>query len=277
MGFTSKSLEFELTAAEAMVKDGMALIAVENLHKSFGDLDVLRGVNFSANKGDVISVLGPSGSGKSTLLRCLNFLEQPQQGRYTYFGQDIELKKNSSGMLDPNDQSELRKMRARLGMVFQQFNLWPHRTVLENVIEGPTLVKKLSTDQAKETAEKYLDLVGLRDKLDAYPAQLSGGQKQRVGIARALAMEPDAILFDEPTSALDPELVGEVLKVLRNLAELGMTMIIVTHEMSFAKDVSNRIVFIDQGEVVEDGRPEDVFSVKSSQRFQDFASKFLGG
>ena len=245
-------------------------IIVENLHKSFGENKVLKGLSVSAHKGDVISVLGSSGSGKSTFLRCINLLEIPDQGMITVCGEQVLMKKNRRGQNQPSDMRQVERIRTKLAMVFQQFNLWSHMTILENVIEAPVHVLKTPRGEATERAEKYLEKVGIHDKLNAYPAHLSGGQQQRAAIARALAMEPEVMLFDEPTSALDPELVGEVLSVIRNLAEEGRTMIVVTHEMGFAREVSSRVIFLEQGLVEEDGPPAEVFDSPKSERFRQF-------
>ncbi len=245
-------------------------ISVEDLHKSFGDNEVLRGVSMSAYKGDVISVLGSSGSGKSTLLRCINFLEIPDNGRVRVCGEEVLMGKNRRGKNVPKDIKQVERVRTMLSMVFQQFNLWSHMTILENVVEAPIHVMKVPKKEAREKGEAYLEKVGIRDKVDAYPAHLSGGQQQRAAIARALAMEPEVMLFDEPTSALDPELVGEVLQVIRNLAEEGRTMIVVTHEMGFARDVSSRVIFLEQGLIDEDGPPKQVFESPKSERFRQF-------
>ena len=245
-------------------------LSVENLHKRFGEVEVLKGISLTAFKGDVISILGSSGSGKSTLLRCINFLEMPDKGKITVGGEEILLETNRKGVSRPRDIRQVERIRTKLAMVFQQFNLWSHMTILENVIEAPIHVLKIPKAKAVERAEYYLEKVGIKDKLAAYPAQLSGGQQQRAAIARALAVEPDVMLFDEPTSALDPELVGEVLQVIRNLAKEGRTMIVVTHEMGFAKDVSTRVIFLHNGLIEEDGAPAMVFGNPKSDRFREF-------
>jgi ABC-type histidine transport system ATPase subunit len=250
-------------------------ISVEDLHKSFGSNQVLKGISVSAYKGDVISVLGSSGSGKSTMLRCINFLEIPDSGRITISGEEVLMKKGRGGQSVPKDRKQVERLRTKLAMVFQQFNLWSHMTILENVIEAPLHVLKLPRSDVMEKAKQYLDKVGIYDKVDAYPAHLSGGQQQRAAIARALAMEPEVMLFDEPTSALDPELVGEVLQVIRNLAEEGRTMIVVTHEMGFAREVSNRVIFLDDGRIEEDGDPKEVFDSPNSDRFRQFIALVL--
>ncbi|MEO5739732.1 MAG: amino acid ABC transporter ATP-binding protein [Vicinamibacterales bacterium] len=244
-------------------------VEVRSVLKRFGALEVLRDVSLEVVRGQTVSILGPSGSGKSTLLRCINWLEEPDGGEIFVAGERIG-RRDGKHMTD----RELARMRARIGMVFQSFNLWPHLTVLQNVTEAPIHVLGLKKDEAIARAEKILDKVGIGDKRDAYPYALSGGQKQRVGIARALAMNPAVILFDEPTSALDPELVGEVLAVMRALAEEGMTMIVVTHEMDFARDVSDEIVFIDQGRVVERDKPEEFFSKPKSARARQFLNRY---
>ena len=243
---------------------------LQDIHKSYGSLEVLKGVSLTAYDGDVISILGSSGSGKSTLLRCVNLLENPNQGRILIGNEELILKPAKSGELQAADVKQLESLRARVGFVFQNFNLWPHKTILQNIIEGPTQVLKIKKAQAISDAEKLLDKVGLLDKKDAYPANLSGGQRQRVAIARALAMQPQVLLFDEPTSALDPELVNEVLAVMRELAEEGRTMLIVTHEMRFAREVSSKVVFLHQGVVEEIGTPEQVFDNPTSERVKDF-------
>lgn len=243
---------------------------LQDIHKSYGSLAVLKGVSLTAYDGDVISILGSSGSGKSTLLRCINLLEKPNQGRIIIGDDELVLKPAKSGELQAADIKQLESLRARVGFVFQNFNLWPHKTILQNIIEGPTQVLNIKKAQAISDAEKLLDKVGLLDKKDAYPANLSGGQRQRVAIARALAMQPQVLLFDEPTSALDPELVNEVLAVMRELAEEGRTMLIVTHEMRFAREVSSKVVFLHQGVVEEIGTPEQVFDNPTSERVKDF-------
>ena len=244
-------------------------LVVEDLHKSFGDLDVLKGVSLDARQGDVVSIIGSSGSGKSTFLRCINLLELPTQGKILLSGEEIMFKNTSKGRI-PASNRQVARIRSQLGMVFQSFNLWQHMTILQNVMEGQVQVLKIAKNEAKERAEKILDRVGLYDKKDQYPAFLSGGQQQRAAIARAVAMEPKVMLFDEPTSALDPELVGEVLKVIRALAEEGRTMIMVTHEMKFARDVSTQILYLHAGNVEERGSPEEVFGSPKSERFKTF-------
>ena len=250
-------------------------ISVEDLYKSFGSNAVLKGISVSAFKGDVISVLGSSGSGKSTLLRCINFLEIPDGGSITISGEEVLMKKTRGGQNMPRDRKQVERLRTKLAMVFQQFNLWSHMTILDNVIEAPLHVLKLPRNEVMEKAKAYLEKVGIYDKIGAYPAHLSGGQQQRAAIARALAMEPEVMLFDEPTSALDPELVGEVLQVIHNLAEEGRTMIVVTHEMGFAREVSNRVIFLDDGLIEEDGIPSDVFDNPTSERFRQFTAMVL--
>ena len=240
------------------------MIYVNNLYKSFGKNEVLKGIDEHIAKGEVVVVIGPSGSGKSTFLRCLNLLETPTSGTITFEGNDITSK-----------ATDINKMREKMGMVFQQFNLFPHKTVCENICLAPIKVKGLSKEDAKKTAVELLNKVGLIDKIDAYPASLSGGQKQRIAIARALAMQPDVMLFDEPTSALDPEMVGEVLNVMKDLAKEGMTMVVVTHEMGFAREVGDRILFMDQGKILEQGTPEEIFKNPKNPRTIDFLSKVL--
>ncbi|WP_321842922.1 ABC transporter ATP-binding protein [Paraburkholderia bannensis] len=247
-------------------------LSVKNIHKSFGDHHVLKGISLDAHKGDVISILGASGSGKSTFLRCLNLLEMPDDGTVALEGEALKMKRRRDGKLQPEDRRQVDRVRSQLGMVFQNFNLWSHMTVMENLIEGPMRVLKRTRAEALEEAEALLAKVGLADKRGHYPAHLSGGQQQRVAIARALAMHPKVMLFDEPTSALDPELVGEVLRVMRSLAEEGRTMLVVTHEMGFAKHVSNRVMFLHQGLVDADGTPQEVFGELKSERFRQFVS-----
>jgi ABC-type histidine transport system ATPase subunit len=238
------------------------VLTIDNLHKSFGSLEVIKGVSLNAKKGDVISILGRSGSGKSTFLRCINFLETPTSGTISLSGEEITA-----------DKAQIRHLRTRMAMVFQQFNLWSHMTVLNNVAIALKTSLKLPKKEANQRAKKYLNQVNMSDRLHYYPGQLSGGQMQRVAIARALAMEPDILLFDEPTSALDPELVEEVLNVIKELAEQGRTMLVVTHEMAFARDVSNRVIFFDEGIIVEDGPPNEVFTTPKSKQFKQFISK----
>ena len=240
------------------------MIRVSNLNKSFGKNHVLKGIDEHIKKGEVVVVIGPSGSGKSTFLRCLNLLEEPTSGKIVFEDNDITDKK-----------VDINKIREKMGMVFQQFNLFPHKTVLENLTIAPIKVKGISKAQAEKKAMELLDRVGLSNKAKAYPSSLSGGQKQRIAIARALAMEPDVMLFDEPTSALDPEMVGEVLNVMKDLAKEGMTMVVVTHEMGFAKEVGDRIIFMDNGNIVEQGTPEEIFSNPKNPRTIDFLSKVL--
>ncbi len=258
----------EATAAAAPE----ALVA-EDVHKSFGALEVLKGVSVTARKGDVIAILGASGSGKSTFLRCINLLEQPDRARIVVAGEELRLKPARSGnRLEPADRRQVERLRSRLGMVFQQFNLWSHMTVLENVIEAPVHVLGVPKREAVERAEALLAKVGIHERRDYYPAHLSGGQQQRAAIARALAMEPAVMLFDEPTSALDPELVGEVLQVIRRLADAGMTMMVVTHEVRFAREVADRVVFMDEGRVVESGPPSEVIDNPREERTRRFLS-----
>ena len=253
----------------------MAMVEIENVHKFFGDLHVLKGTSLSVEPGEVCAILGPSGSGKSTLLRCVNVLEEIQAGSITVDGQLMGFRKDESGKLHELTTKQLAAQRTNIGMVFQRFNLFPHMTALENVMEAPVQVKELSKEDASSKAKELLERVGLSDRSDHYPAQLSGGQQQRVAIARALAMEPDVMLFDEPTSALDPELVGEVLSVMKDLAESGITMMVVTHEMGFAREVADHVVFMDDGFIVEQGKPGDVFDHPTSERTKDFLAKVL--
>lgn len=246
-------------------------LVIRDLHKTFGDHEVLKGISLDAKAGDVISIIGSSGSGKSTLLRCINFLEQPSNGSIKLNGEKLATVLDKKGNLKATDPKQLQKMRTQLMMVFQHFNLWSHMTVLENVIEGPVHVLGIKRAEAEERARKYLRKVGLGENLEGkYPAFLSGGQQQRVAIARALAMEPEVMLFDEPTSALDPELVGEVLRVMQGLAEEGRTMIVVTHEMGFARHVSNHVIFLHQGKIEEQGDPKEVLDHPKSERLKQF-------
>ncbi len=249
------------------------VLEVIGLKKRYGDHEVLRGVSLSASRGDVISVIGASGSGKSTLLRCINLLERPDAGTIRVAGEALELTRARDGTLRARDPKQLQRIRSRVAMVFQSFNLWSHMTVLENLVEAPMQVLRLSKSEAVARARRDLDQVGLAGFEDRYPAYLSGGQQQRVAIARALAMDPQAILFDEPTSALDPELVGEVLAVLRALAAEGRTMIVVTHEMAFARDASTRVVFLDAGAVAEAGAPGALFADPRTERLRRFLAK----
>nr|WP_314532657.1 amino acid ABC transporter ATP-binding protein [uncultured Fusobacterium sp.] len=240
------------------------MIKIENLYKNFGKLEVLKNISTTVEKGEIISIIGPSGSGKSTFLRCINKMEEPTKGHIYIDGMDLMDKK-----------TDINKVRERVGMVFQHFNLFPNMTVLGNLTLSPMLVKKESKEEAEKYAMSLLEKVGLADKANVYPTQLSGGQKQRIAIARALAMKPEVILFDEPTSALDPEMIKEVLDVMRSLAEEGMTMLIVTHEMGFAKNVGNRILFMDKGEIIEDCSPKDFFENPTNERIKDFLNKVL--
>ena len=240
------------------------MIKVENLTKNFKGVDVLRGITTQINKGDVLCVIGPSGSGKSTFLRCLNLLEKPTGGKIIFEGEDLTDKK-----------ADLNSHRQKMGMVFQQFNLFPHMTILKNLTCAPVMLKKMTKAEAEAKAMDLLGRVGLADRANSYPNQLSGGQKQRVAIVRALCMEPDVMLFDEPTSALDPEMVGEVLDVMKSLAKQGMTMVVVTHEMGFAREVSNRVMFLDDGYIAEEGTPEEIFGAPKCERLQSFLAKVL--
>ena len=240
------------------------MIKTEKLTKSFGDKQVLKGIDEQIKSGEVVVIIGPSGSGKSTFLRCMNLLEEPTSGKVIFEGQEI----NKKGV-------NIDSIRTKMGMVFQSFNLFPHLTVLDNIMIGPQQVKKVPKDKAEAIARKLLARMGMSEKADVYPQSLSGGQKQRIAIARALAMEPDMMLFDEPTSALDPEMVGEVLQVMKDLALEGMTMVVVTHEMGFAKEVGDRILFMDDGQVMEQGTPDEIFNHPKSERTKDFLSKVL--
>lgn len=240
------------------------MLNIENLHKTFGKNEVLKGIDMTINAGEVVVIIGPSGSGKSTFLRCLNLLETPTDGKIIFEG---------TNLLDKG--VNIDQLRQKMGMVFQSFNLFPHKTVLENITISPVKVKKEADTKAKAEAERLLDLVGLKDKSQAYPSSLSGGQQQRVAIARALAMNPDVMLFDEPTSALDPEMVGEVLSVMQGLANNGMTMVVVTHEMGFAREVADRVIFMDEGVIQEEGTPEQIFTNPENPRTQSFLNKVL--
>lgn len=240
------------------------MIEVKNLHKKFGKLHVLQGIDVFIEKGEVVVVIGPSGSGKSTFLRCLNLLEQPSEGEIIFEGISITDKKN-----------DINKQRQKMGMVFQNFNLFPHLTIIDNITLGPRKLKNESVEQAEKNAKVLLKRIGLEEKANNYPAQLSGGQKQRVAIIRALAMSPDVMLFDEPTSALDPEMVGEVLEVMKKLAAEGMTMVVVTHEMGFAKEVGTRVLFMDEGKIKEEASPDEIFSNPKNDRTKEFLSKIL--
>jgi ABC-type histidine transport system ATPase subunit len=250
-------------------------IRVVDVHKRFGTLDVLKGVSFDVYRGSVVSMIGASGSGKSTLLRCINHLETPTAGEVFIEGEPMGARVDASGRRTPRSLSEINRMRRDLGMVFQQFNLWPHMTVLGNVIEAPIRVRGMPRKQATELGQACLRQVQLAEKAGEYPARLSGGQQQRVAIARALAMQPKVMLFDEPTSSLDPELTDEVLSVMRDLAKAGTTMIVVTHEMGFARDVSDRVIFLHGGVIEEDGPPEKVFGAPSSERCRQFLAKYI--
>lgn len=240
------------------------MIEVKNLHKSFEKNEVLKGINETINKGDVVCVIGPSGSGKSTFLRCLNLLETPTKGQIIFEGNDLTAKGVG-----------LNLHRQKMGMVFQQFHLFPHMTVLENLTMAPVMLKKATKEQAEQKGLELLERVGLADRASSYPSELSGGQKQRVAIVRALCMNPDVMLFDEPTSALDPEMVGEVLDVMKELAKEGMTMVVVTHEMGFAREVANRVMFMDEGVITEEGTPAEIFDRPKSERLKTFLSKVL--
>lgn len=239
------------------------MISIQGLYKQFGDVEVLKGIDFNVEKGKVVVVIGPSGSGKTTLLRCINALEIPTKGIIKIEDTQLNFTKGVS-------KNAIPPFRRQTGMVFQSYNLFPHMTAIENVMEGPITVKKLEKSLAKKEAEKLLEKVGLKDKMNIYPFQLSGGQQQRVGIARALAMEPKVMLFDEPTSALDPELIGEVLKVMKNVASEGMTMVVVSHEMDFAREVANEVIFMDDGKILERGKPDELFSNPKHERTRQF-------
>nr|WP_288452892.1 ATP-binding cassette domain-containing protein [uncultured Pseudomonas sp.] len=253
----------------------MYKLEVTDLHKRYGSHEVLKGVSLAAKAGDVISIIGSSGSGKSTFLRCINLLEQPHAGKILLNGEALKLVPGKDGALRAADDKQLQRLRSRLSMVFQHFNLWSHMNVLENVMEAPVHVLGMGKAEARDKAEHYLQKVGVAHRKTAYPAHMSGGEQQRVAIARALAMEPEVMLFDEPTSALDPELVGDVLKVMRDLADEGRTMVVVTHEMGFAREVSNQLLFLHQGLVEERGDPREVLANPQSQRLQQFLSGSL--
>lgn len=250
------------------------VLRIENLHKSFGALEVLKGVSISARRGDVVALIGSSGSGKSTLLRCANLLEDSQQGEILFKGEPVAWKGAGPGR-HPADPAQVLRIRTNLSMVFQQFNLWAHMTILQNVMEAPVTVLGRDKAEAEQAARGYLDKVGIGDKCDAYPAMLSGGQQQRAAIARALCMKPEALLFDEPTSALDPELEQEVVKVIKDLASEGRTMLIVTHDMKMARDVSNHVVFLHQGLIEEEGAPDSLFGAPKSERLRGFLSSTM--
>lgn len=245
------------------MKQGEVTLRLEDIHKYFGDLHVLKGINLEVRKGEIIAVIGPSGSGKSTMIRCINMLEEPNQGHVYIDGEELT-------------PATIKTQRQRIGMVFQHFNLFDHMTILKNLTYAPIKVKKMPPEKAKEKAMALLERVGMADKADTYPAMISGGQKQRVAIARALCMDPEIILFDEPTSALDPEMVAEVLEVIKGLAQSGNTMILVTHEMGFAKEVADRIIFMDDGTILEDTDPKSFFEHPQSQRAKEFLVKMLG-
>ena len=252
-----------------------AALEIIDLHKSFGQVEVLKGVHLLAQEGDVISMLGASGSGKSTFLRCINLLEIPNSGSVTVHGETIRMHKDKYGETAPADMKQVVRLRAKLGMVFQGFNLWAHMTVLQNVSEALIHVLEIPKAEANERAEAVLHKVGMYDRREYYPAHISGGQQQRAAIARALAMEPEVMLFDEPTSALDPELVGEVLRVMRDLADEGTTMIVVTHEVGFARDVSNKVIFLHEGQIEVEGPPQQIFGNSGSKRFEQFLARSL--
>jgi histidine transport system ATP-binding protein len=266
----------EEKALEPTAKDVATKLVAEDIHKRYGDNEVLKGVSLAARAGDVISIIGASGSGKSTFLRCINFLERPNAGQIIVDGETVRTKADRAGNLEVADHKQLQRVRTKLAMVFQHFNLWSHMTAIENVMEAPMHVLGVSKKEAEDRARTYLEKVGLPPRVEKqYPSHLSGGQQQRVAIARALAMHPDVMLFDEPTSALDPELVGEVLKVMQKLAEEGRTMIVVTHEMGFARNVSNHVMFLHQGRTEEEGAPAEVLSVPKSERLRQFLSGSL--
>ena len=250
-------------------------LEIKNLKKSFGNLEVIKDVSLVAKQGDVICVIGSSGSGKSTLLRCINLLETPDSGEVLVNGELLKMKKDKKGKRSPVDHNQVDRIRSKLSMVFQDFNLWSHMTVLQNVIEAPIYVQKIEKSAARKNGLQLLEKVGIAEKADQYPSSLSGGQQQRAAIARALAMNPDVMLFDEPTSSLDPELVGEVLKVMKSLAEEGRTMIVVTHEIGFAKEAASKVIFLDQGCIEEEGSPNDLFNNPQSARLKQFLAANL--
>jgi cystine transport system ATP-binding protein len=263
-------LQNSLANKTAINKGAQDMISVQSLYKQFGDLEVLKGIDLNVEQGKVVVVIGPSGSGKTTLLRCLNILETPTSGK-------VEIDQQALDFAEKVSSNKIASFRRLTGMVFQSYNLFPHMTALQNVMEGPITVKKEAKAKVEERARKLLEKVGLGDKLDFYPFQLSGGQQQRVGIARALAMEPKVMLFDEPTSALDPELVGEVLRVMKELAQEGMTMVVVTHEMKFAKEVADEVIFMDDGKIVEKGKPTDIFENPKADRTKQFLRMIESG
>ncbi|WP_374729091.1 ABC transporter ATP-binding protein [Caballeronia ptereochthonis] len=266
----------EENALEPTAKDVATKLVAEDIHKRYGDNEVLKGVSLAAKAGDVISIIGASGSGKSTFLRCINFLERPNAGQIIVDGEAVRTKTDKAGNLEVADHKQLQRVRTKLAMVFQHFNLWSHMTAIENVMEAPIHVLGISKKEAEDRARAYLEKVGLAPRVEKqYPSHLSGGQQQRVAIARALAMHPDVMLFDEPTSALDPELVGEVLKVMQKLADEGRTMIVVTHEMGFARNVSNHVMFLHQGRTEEEGAPSEVLTAPKSERLRQFLSGSL--
>lgn len=262
---------------EALVLTELPAIQAIDIHKSFGKEEVLKGISMTANRGDVVSILGSSGSGKSTFLRCLNFLEMPDQGEVRVAGETVQIVAGRQGNREAGSAKQIARVRSKLAMVFQNFNLWSHMTVMQNLIEAPIYVLKVPKAEAIARAEALLHKVGLYERRDYYPAHLSGGQQQRAAIARALAMEPDALLFDEPTSALDPELVGDVLKVMQDLAAEGRTMIVVTHEMGFAREVSSQVMFLHQGQIEDEGTPDYLFHHSNSERCRQFLSNSLKG
>ena len=268
-----------MTAVHSIITESVLktpAIATEGLHKHYGGIEVLKGINFSANEGEVISILGASGSGKSTFLRCLNLLEMPSAGKLRIFDEEVKLRAGEIN-LRIGDRKQVDRLRTQVAMVFQNFCLWSHMSILENLMEAPVHVQRRNRTEVRDEALAVLERVGLSDKAKAYPAQLSGGQQQRAAIARALVMRPRVLLFDEPTSALDPELVGEVLKVMRDLAAEGRTMLIVTHEMAFARDVSNRVLFLEQGKIGAEGTPQELFGGGTNERFDQFISRFSEG